>query len=67
MGSLREAQTKNSKKDYFTRSLSSPTFIEINTLIFQEMFLSIFRKLFWKNLFLNNLIYLFIFLSKQEK
>ena len=41
-GSLLEAQTKTAKKDYFTKNLPLPTFFEINTLNFQEMFLDIF-------------------------
>ena len=42
--SLWEAQTKTAKKDYFTKNLSSPTFLKINTLNFQEMFRDIFKK-----------------------
>ena len=42
IGSLWEAQTKIAKKDYFTKILSPPRFFEINTSIFQEMFLDIF-------------------------
>ena len=32
------------KKDYFTKNIPSPTFFEINTANFQEMFLEIFLK-----------------------
>ena len=44
IGSLWEEQTKTVKIDYFTKNLSSPTFFEITTSSFQEMFLDIFRK-----------------------
>ena len=40
IGSLWEAQTKTAKIDYFTKNLSPPTFFEINTSNFQEMFLN---------------------------
>ena len=39
IGSLWEAQTKTAKIDYFTENLSSPSFFEITTSNFQEMFL----------------------------
>ena len=41
---------KTSKKDYFTKNLSSPTFFEINTSNFQEMFNNIFIKYVGRNL-----------------
>ena len=43
-GSLWEAQTKTAKKDYFTKMLYPPRFLEINTSNFYEMFLNIFKK-----------------------
>ena len=36
IGSLWKAQTKTTKKDYFTRNLSSHTVFEITTSNFQE-------------------------------
>ena len=51
--SLWETQTKTAKKDYFTKNLSPPTFFEINTSNFQEMFLGIFIK-FCGKVFLKN-------------
>ena len=44
IGSLWEALTKTAKIDYYTKNLSSPTFFEITTSKFQEVFLEIFRK-----------------------
>ena len=38
-----EAQTKTSKKDNFTKSLFPPTFFEITSSNFQEMFLAILK------------------------
>ena len=35
------------KIDYLTKNLSSPTFFEITTSKFKEMFLDIFRKFGW--------------------
>ena len=49
-GTLWEAQTKTVKKDYFTKILSSPRLLEINTSNFQEMFLDIFKKFCRKKL-----------------
>ena len=54
IGSLWEAQTKTAKIDYFTKNLSSPTFFDITTSNFQEVFLDIFRK-FCRKKFLKNL------------
>ena len=51
IGSLWEAQTNETKKDYFTKSISLPTIFEINTSNFQEMILSIFKKLCYKKFF----------------
>ena len=48
IGSLYEAQTKTTKKGYFIKNLSFPTFLEINTSNFQEIFLAILRKFSWK-------------------
>ena len=50
IGSLWEAQTTTAKIDFFTKNLSSPTFFEINTSNFQEMFLNIFKKFCRKKL-----------------
>ena len=38
IGSLWKAQTKTAKIDYFTKNLSSPTYFEITTSKFQEVF-----------------------------
>ena len=40
-GTLWEAQTKTAKKDYFTKILSPPRFLELETSNFQEMFLDL--------------------------
>ena len=45
IGSLWEVQTKTAKKDYYTKNLSHPTFFEITTSNFKEMFLATFRKM----------------------
>ena len=50
-GTLLKAQTKTTKKDYFTKSLSSLSyFFEINTSNFQEMFPATFEKLCQKKI-----------------
>ena len=43
-------QTKMVKIDYFTINLSSPTFYEITSSKFQEVFINIFRKFCRKEL-----------------
>ena len=53
IGSLWEAQTKSAKIDYFTKNLSPPRFLEINTSNFQQMFLDIFKKFSQKEFFKN--------------
>ena len=47
--SLWEAQTKTTKKDYLTKNLFSPTFYDINTSKFQDMFLDMFKKSVGRN------------------
>ena len=42
---IQNCKTETVKKDYFTRNLSSPMFFEINTSMFQEVFLDILKKL----------------------
>ena len=56
--------TKTPKIDYFTKNLSSPTFFEINTSNFQEMFNDIFKK-FCRKEFLKTLKK--IITKKQKK
>ena len=40
--------SKTAKIDYFTKNLSIPMFLDINTSNFQKMFLVLLKKIYWK-------------------